>query len=98
MGLMSHQENKKALENGLGLKFFTGRNADWGATSIMTIKGNEFTGMFICDLEPLTGDEKLVLMVRVFDSKKDAYEDTDIREFVSATDDVYDFIELLEWV
>ena len=98
MGLRSHEENKKALENGLGLKFFQGKNADWGATYIMTIKGNEYTGMFICDMYPLTGDEKLILMVRMQDPLSGDYEDTDVYEFVSATDDVEYFIEKLNWV
>lgn len=98
MGLMTHEENKKALENGLGLKFFQGRNADWGATYIMTIKGNEYTGMFICDMKPLTDEEKLILMVRMQEPLSGEYEDTDVYEFVSETDDVEYFIEKLNWV
>ena len=95
---MTHEENKKALEDSLGLKFFQGSNADWGATYIMTIKGNEYTGMFICDLEPLTGQRELVLMVRVQDTVTGDYEDTDIETFCSDTDDVHYLIEKLNWI
>lgn len=93
-----HEEDKKALEDSLGLKFFQGRNADWGATYIMSIKGNDYTGLFICDLEPLTGEKELVLMVRVQDPLSGDYEDTDIETFCSDTDDVFYFIEKLNWI
>lgn len=96
--MSKHKENKKALEDALGLKFFTGRNADWGATDIMSIKGNEFTGIFICDLEPLTGEEKLVVMSRIFNPDTDEYEDTDIIDFDSDTDDINTLIEKLNWI
>lgn len=95
---MTHEDNKIALEIALGLKFFKGRDADWGSTDIMTLKGNQFTGMFICDLYPLTGEEKLVVMVRVQDPSTGAYEDTDIIDFHSATDDVHLLIEKLNWI
>lgn len=93
-----HEENKKALEQALGLKFQKGRDADWGSTDIMSIKGNEYTGMFICDLEPLTGQQELVLMVRMQDPVTGEYEDTDVIEFNSDTDDVYYLIEKLNWI
>ena len=95
---MTHEENKKALEDSLGLKFFQGSNADWGATYIMPIKGNKFTGMFICDLEPLTGQQELVLMVRIQDPLTEDYIDTDIETFCSDTDDIVFFIEKLNWI
>jgi hypothetical protein len=97
MGL-THNENKKALENALGLKFFTGRNADWGAADIMKIKGNEFNGMFIIDMYDLTMEEKLILMVRVHDPIKQEEEDTDILEFNSETDDINLLIQKLDWI
>jgi hypothetical protein len=96
--MSKHEQNKKALEDALGLKFFQGRNADWGATYIMSIKGNEYTGLFICDLEPLTGENKIVLMVRVQDPVTGGYEDTDIETFCSDTDNIEYFIEKLNWV
>ena len=96
--MSKHEENKKALENSLGLKFFQGRNADWGATYIMTIKGNEYTGMFICDMKPLTDEEKLILMVRMQDPLTEDYLDTDIETFCSDTDDIGYFIEKLNWI
>jgi len=95
---MTHEENKKALEKGLGLKFFTGTNADWGATEIMTIKGNKFTGIFICDLEPLTGEDRLVVMSRIYNNISDEYEDTDIIDFDTDTDDINTLIEKLNWI
>lgn len=97
MGL-THEQNKKALENALGLKFFTGRNADWGAADIMKIKGNEFNGMFIIDMYDLTMEEKLILMVRVHDPIKQEEEDTDILEFNSETDDINLLIQKLDWI
>ena len=97
MGL-THNENKKALENALGLKFFTGRNADWGAADIMKIKGNEFNCMFIIDMYDLTMEEKLILMVRVHDPIKQEEEDTDILEFNSETDDINLLIQKLDWI
>lgn len=95
---MKHEQNKKALEDALGLKFFTGRNADWGAADIMKIKGNEFNGMFIIDMYDLTMEEKLILMVRVHDPIKQEEEDTDILEFNSETDDINILIEKLNWI
>lgn len=95
---MTHEQNKKALEDALGLKFFTGRNADWGAADIMKIKGNEFNGMFIIDMYDLTMEEKLILMVRVYDPIKQEEEDTDILEFNSETDDINILIEKLNWI
>ena len=96
--MSKHEENKKALEKGLGLKFFQGRNADWGATEIMTIKGNKFTGIFICDLEPLTGEDRLVVMSRIYNNISDEYEDTDIIDFDTDTDDINTLIEKLNWI
>lgn len=98
MGLMTHEENKKALENGLGLKFFQGKNADWGGADILSIKGNQFNGMFIIDMYSLTMERKLILMVRVHDPIQQEEEDTDVLEFNSETDDVEYFIEKLNWV
>jgi|LakMenEpi03Aug12_release.lakeMendotaPanAssembly.Ray.scaffolds.fasta_scaffold814343_2 hypothetical protein len=96
--MSKHEQNKKALETALGLKFFQGRNADWGATYIMSIKGNEYTGIFICDLEPLTGEEKLVVMSRIYNNINDEYEDTDIIDFDSDVEDVELLIQKLDWI
>lgn len=97
MGLR-HNENKKALENSLGLKFFQGKNADWGGADILSIKGNQFNGMFIIDMYSLTMEEKLILMVRVHDPIQQEEEDTDVLEFNSETDDINLLIQKLEWV
>ncbi len=94
----NHQQNKKTLELALGRKFFNGRDADWGNTSIMSLKGSEFTGIFICDLEPLTDEKRLVVMSRVFNPATTEYEDTDIIDFNSETDDVNLLIGKLEWL
>lgn len=96
--LEKHKENKKALEKSLRLKFFQGRDADWGSTDIMIIKGNEFAGIFVCDLAPLTGEQKLVVMCRVHNPQTQQEEDTDIIDFNSETDDVKLLIEKLDWV
>ena len=96
--MSKHEQNKKALEKGLGLKFFKGRDADWGATDIMSIKGNEYTGMFICDMKPWTDEEKLILMVRIQDPILGDYEDTGVFTFCSDTDDIEYFIEKLNWI
>jgi len=96
--MSKHEQNKKALEDALGLKFFKGRNADWGATDIMSVKGNKFTGIFICDLEPLTGEEKLVVMSRVLNPTTEEYEDTDIIDFDSDKDSVELLIKKLDWI
>ena len=97
MGLR-HNENKKALEDSLGLKFFQGKNADWGGADILSIKGNQFNGMFIIDMYSLTMEEKLILMVRVHDPIQQEEEDTDVLEFNSETDDINLLIQKLEWV
>lgn len=96
--MSKHSENKKALEDALGLKFQKGRDADWGSTDIMSIKGNQFTGMFICDLKPLTGEDRLVVMVRLQDSMTGEYEDTDIIDFDSNVDDVHYLVGKLNWI
>ena len=95
---MTREENKKALENALGLKFFQGKNADWGCADILSIKGTQFNGMFIIDMYSLTMEEKLILMVRVHDPIKQEEEDTDVLEFNSETDDINLLIEKLNWV
>jgi hypothetical protein len=95
---MTHQENKQKIATALGLKWFTGRNADWGGASLLSIKGNEFYGIFIIDMNTLTGDEHFIVMSRIFNSQTEECEDTDIIHFDSEKDDVNLFIEKLSWV
>lgn len=86
------------IEQKLNKQFITGRNADWGGAKILPIKGTEFEGLFLIDLNSLTGDKKIVLMVRLFNSQTEEYEDTDILEFDEEEDDLDLFLEKIQWV
>lgn len=94
--MSKHKDNKKAVEEALGKKFFTGRNADWGGAQILSITGGEFYGLFIIDMDSLTGEEDLILMYRLFNPTTERTEDTDIILFESEFDNIYEFIKKLE--
>lgn len=89
---------KEKLEQAIGLKFKEGRNADWGGASIMPIKGDDFQGMFLCDVSSLTGEQKIILMVRIHNPQTCTEEDTDVLEFDAEVDDIDLFINRLEWL
>ena len=92
------KEIRERLEQALGLKFKQGRSADWGGAYIMPIKGDDFQGMFLCDVSPLSGEKKIFLMVRIHNPVSCTEEDTDILEFDADVDDLELFINKLEWV
>lgn len=92
------KEVREKIEQALGLKFKEGRNADWGGAYIMPIKGNEYNGMFLIDLSSFHGEEKVVLMCRIFNPQTEECEDTDILEYDNETDDLDLFLEKLDWV
>jgi len=92
-----HKQYKQKIADALKLKWFRGRDADWGSMDILSLKGTSYTGVFIADLETLTGDEQFVLMSRIADPVEGSYIDTDILHFDSAKDDVDFFIQKLLW-
>lgn len=92
------KEIRERLEQALGLKFKQGRSADWGGAYIMPIKGDNYNGMFLCDISPLTGEQKIILMVRIHNSETGLEEDTEVLIFDAEVDDIDLFIRKLEWV
>lgn len=89
---------KEKIEQSLGLKFKKGRDADWGGAEIMSIKGDNYNGMFLCDISPLTGEQKIILMVRIHNPETGLEEDTEVLEFNAEVDDIDLFIQRLEWL
>ena len=92
------QQHKEQIEQALGLKFKKGRDTDWGGAEIMPIKGDNYNGMFLCDISPLTGEQKIILMVRIHNSETGLEEDTEVLIFDAEVDDIDLFIRKLEWV
>ena len=86
------------IEQRLNRRFITGRNADWGGAKILPVKGTEFEGLFLIDLDSLTGEKRIILMVRIFNPQTEEYEDTDILEFDEEKDDLDLFLEKLNWI
>lgn len=89
---------KEKIEQALGLKFKKGRDADWGGAYIMPIKGDNYNGMFLCDISSLTGEQKIILMVRIHNPETGLEEDTEVLKFNAEVDDIDLFIQRLEWI
>lgn len=92
------QQHKEQIEQALGLKFQKGRDADWGGAEIMSIKGDNYNGMFLCDISTLTGEQKIILMVRIHNPETGLEEDTEVLIFDAEVDDIDLFIRKLEWI
>lgn len=91
-----HQQVKDKIAHALGVKWFRGRDQDGGSAWILSLKGTEFAGTFVCDLESLTGKTHLVLMKREFVEGQE--EDEELEYFDTQEDDVEQFIEKLKWL
>lgn len=95
---VKHKSDRKKLEEALKIKFFPGRNADWGGMDILPIKGDHYRGMFIVDMDTLTGEKELILMVRTQNPETDDDEDVEVYTFETEKEDINSFIQRLEWV
>jgi len=86
------------IEQSLNRKFIEGSNADWGGSLILPIKGNNYYGLFLIALYSLTGDEKVILMSRIFNPQTEECEDTEILEYDDEVDDLEIFLQKLDWI
>jgi hypothetical protein len=93
---MTHQQVKDKIAHALKLKWFRGRDQDWGFAWILNLKGTEFVGTFLCDLNSLDGPHILVLMVRKIVDGQEVDEELDF--FDTQKDNVEQFIKKLKWL
>jgi len=80
-----HQVNLQLINSIIGQPINQIHSADWGGIRVWSIKGSEFEGVFLKDMQTCNNEFSFVLMERKFNSKLGEEEDQNL--FVTNLDE-----------